>query len=49
MPARLVSFRLDQQTLDALADPSNLAGIDENDPKGTARWMRKMGAELGEE
>jgi hypothetical protein len=26
-----------------------MAGIDENDPKSVARWMRRMGEELGED
>jgi hypothetical protein len=25
-----------------------MAGLDEDDPKSVARWMRKMGAETGE-
>jgi hypothetical protein len=39
----------EEARLDALADPSSLSGIDENDPKSMARWMRKMGKEMGEE
>ena len=35
--------------MDALADPSMLGDLDENDPKSMARWMRKMGSEVGEE
>jgi hypothetical protein len=35
--------------LDDLADPSMLDGLDEDDPKSIARWMRKMGSEMGEE
>ena len=35
--------------MEKLADPSALSGIDENDPKSIARWMKKMGGELGEE
>ena len=35
--------------LEDLADPSSLAGLDENDPKSMARWMRKSGREMGED
>jgi putative FmdB family regulatory protein len=33
----------------ALADPSNLAGLDENDPQSMARFMKTMGEEMGED
>ncbi len=35
--------------MESLADPSSLAGLDENDPKSMARWMRKMSSEMGED
>jgi len=35
--------------MENLADPSSLAGLDENDPKSMARWMRKMSNEMGED
>ena len=35
--------------MEKLADPSTFAGLDENDPKSMARWMKKMSRELGEE
>src|SRR3712207_5835184 len=35
--------------LESLADPSSLAGLDENDPASIARWAKKMGKELGDE
>lgn len=38
-----------QARLDALSDPSNLAGVDENDPRSVSRWMRKMGREMGDD
>ena len=50
---RLVSkvsmVRSEESRLDSLADPSSLAGLDENDPKSMARWMRKMSSEMGED
>jgi putative FmdB family regulatory protein len=51
--ARLISrvavLRSEDSRLEDLADPGNLAGLDENDPKSMARWMRKMSSEMGED
>jgi putative FmdB family regulatory protein len=51
--ARLISrvavLRSEESRLENLADPSSLAGLDENDPKSMARWMRKMSGEMGED
>jgi putative FmdB family regulatory protein len=47
--SRVAIVRSEESHLEDLADPSNLAGLDENDPKSLARWMRKMGKETGEE
>ncbi len=47
--SRFATVKSEEARLDALADPSNLSGLDENDPKSMARWMRKMGKELGED
>src|SRR5689334_22686116 len=47
--SRFAMVRSEDSRLDDLADPSSLSGLDENDPKSMARWMRKMGKELGEE
>lgn len=50
---RLVSqvamIRSEENRLEALADPANLAHLDENDPKSLAKLMRQMGNEVGEE
>jgi putative FmdB family regulatory protein len=50
---RLVSrvrvIRSEESRLDDLADPSSFPDFDESDPKSLGRWMRKMGAEMGEE
>ena len=50
---RLVSkvafVRSEESRMENLADPSNLTGLDEDDPKSIARWMRKMGNEMGED
>lgn len=47
--SRVAVSRSEESRLDSLADPSNLAGLDENDPKSMARWMKKMGKEMGED
>ncbi len=35
--------------MEALADPSSLAGLDEGDPRSVARWMKRLGRETGED
>jgi putative FmdB family regulatory protein len=47
--SRFATTRSEESRLDSLADPSNLSGLDERDPRSMARWMRKMGKEMGEE
>ena len=47
--SRVAVVRSEESRLDDLTDPSFLDGLDEDDPKSMARWMRKMGDELGEE
>lgn len=47
--SRFAMVKSEEARLDALADPSNFAGLDENDPKSMAKLMRKMGKEMGEE
>jgi len=39
----------DEARAERLADPSRLAGLDENDPRGMARLMREMSTETGED
>ena len=39
----------EKSRMDSLADPSNLSGLDEDDPQSVARWMKKMGREMGED
>ncbi len=39
----------EESRLERLADPSNLSGLDENDPQSMARFMKRMGKELGED
>jgi putative FmdB family regulatory protein len=47
--SRFATPRSEEARMDALADPSNLSGLDENDPKSVARMMRKMGQQMGDE
>ena len=47
--SRVAVVRSEEGRLDDMADPAMLDGLDENDPKSLARWMRKMSAEMGEE
>jgi putative FmdB family regulatory protein len=47
--SRFATVKSEEARLDALADPSNFSGLDENDPKSMAKLMRKMGKEMGEE
>jgi putative FmdB family regulatory protein len=45
---RIRMARSDDSRMESLADPSNLAGLDE-DPKSLGRMMRQMSSEVGEE
>lgn len=47
--SRVAVSRSEESRLDSLADPSNLSGLDENDPQSVARWMKKMGREMGQD
>ncbi len=49
MISKVAVLHSEESRLDNLADPSSLEGLDENDPKSLARWMRKMSAETGED
>ncbi len=49
IPSR-VRVRMSEETrMDRLADPSRFSGLDENDPKSMARWMKSMGREMGDD
>lgn len=47
--SRFATPRGDEARMEALTDPSNLGGVDENDPKSIARMMKRMGKEMGDE
>lgn len=47
---RRISFMTPDETrMERLADPSRLAGLDENDPRSMGRLMREMASETGED
>ncbi len=49
VPSR-VRVRMSEETrLERLADPSRLSGLDENDPKSMAKWMKSMSQEMGDD
>lgn len=45
--SRFAMLRSDDDRLDDLTDGAT--GLDEEDPRAVARWMRNMGQELGED
>lgn len=45
--SRFAMVRSDDDRLDDLGDGAG--GVDENDPRSVARWMRSMGKELGDD
>lgn len=47
--SRFAAPKSEEARLEALADPSNLGDLDENDPDSMKRFMKKMGRELGED
>lgn len=47
--SRVRVVRSEESRMERLADPSKWGGLDEKDPKSTAKWMKRMGKEMGEE
>lgn len=47
--SRFTSIKSEESRLESLTDPSRLAGLDESDPASMARWLKRMGGELGED
>ncbi|RME49399.1 MAG: zinc ribbon domain-containing protein [Chloroflexi bacterium] len=47
--SRVAVVRSEESRLESLADPSNFAGLDEEDPRSLGRFMRKMSQEMGED
>ena len=53
LPSRVARVRSESETADFLADPSNLAGLDADDPRSIAEWARRMadgaGVDMGDD
>jgi len=47
--SRFALARSEESRLESLADPSGFGDVDESDPRSVAKWMRRMGKELGDE
>jgi putative FmdB family regulatory protein len=47
--SRFAMPRSEESRMEALADPSRMGDVDENDPKSVARMMKRMGKEMGDE
>lgn len=47
--SRFATLKSEDERVEALADPSTLAGLDESDPRSIARWAKRLGKELGED
>lgn len=47
--SRFATLKNEEDRVEALADPSTLAGLDESDPRSIARWAKRLGKELGED
>jgi putative FmdB family regulatory protein len=51
--ARLISrvriAKSEDTRLEEMSDPANFGDLDENDPKSMAKFMKKMGSEMGED
>lgn len=47
--SRFATLTSEEDRMDALADPAALGDLDDQDPASVARWMKKMGREMGED
>lgn len=47
--SRVATVKSEDARLEAMSDPSAFGDVDENDPKSVARFMRKMGNQMGGE
>lgn len=47
--SRFATVKSEDARLDALSDPSSYGGLDENDPRSVAQFVKKMGHEMGED
>jgi putative FmdB family regulatory protein len=47
--SRVATVKSEEARLESISDPSSFGDVDENDPKSVARFMRKMGNQMGGE
>jgi len=47
--SRVATVKSEEARLEAMSDPSAFGDVDEKDPKSMARFMRKMGDQMGGE
>lgn len=47
--SRFSAVRSEESRLENLADPTRWSGLDENDPASVAKFVKRMGSEMGEE
>ena len=47
--SRFASPKSEDARLEAMSDPSAFGGLDEHDPRSVAKFMKKMGQEMGED
>ncbi len=47
--SRFAAVKSEESRLESLADPSRWSGLDENDPASVAKFVRKLGSEMGED
>jgi len=47
--SRFAAVKSEESRLESLSDPSHWSGVDENDPAGVARFVKRMGSDLGED
>ena len=47
--SRFAAVKSEENRLESLADPGKWGGLDENDPASVAKFVRKMGSEMGED
>lgn len=47
--SRFAMPKSEEKRIESLADPASFSDLDEKDPGSVARWMKKMGKEMGED
>lgn len=47
--SRFATVKSEEARLDSLAESAEAGGFDEHDPRSVAKWMKEMGAAMGED